>query len=54
VITDSGVADLSVQWLEQAGVKVIVVEPEAPPARDCIALAGAQFGLNGTMCTMLT
>jgi DeoR family ulaG and ulaABCDEF operon transcriptional repressor len=53
VITDSGVADLSVQWLEQAGVKVIVVEPEAPPARDCIALDGAQFGLNATMCAML-
>ena len=27
VITDSGVSDLSVQWLEQAGVEVIVVPP---------------------------
>ena len=53
VITDSGVADLSVQWLEQAGVKVIVVEPETPPAQDCIALDGAQLGLHGTMCAML-
>ncbi|MFL6635130.1 MAG: hypothetical protein ACJ8HJ_22730, partial [Massilia sp.] len=53
VITDSDVADLSVQWLEQAGVKVIVVAPQMPPARDCIALDGAQFGLSGTMCAML-
>jgi DeoR family ulaG and ulaABCDEF operon transcriptional repressor len=42
-----------VQWLEQAGVRVIVVEPQAPPARDCIALDGVHFGLRETMCTML-
>jgi DeoR family ulaG and ulaABCDEF operon transcriptional repressor len=27
VITDTGVSDLSVQWLEQAGIEVIVVPP---------------------------
>lgn len=28
VITDTGVSDLSVQWLEQAGIEVIVVTPD--------------------------
>jgi DeoR family ulaG and ulaABCDEF operon transcriptional repressor len=53
VITDSDVADLSVQWLEQAGVKVIVVAPQMPPQQHCIALDGARLGLQGAMCTML-
>lgn len=31
VITDSGVDVLALRWLEQAGVRVIVVAPETPP-----------------------
>ena len=31
VITDTGVSDGAVQMLEQAGVKVVIVEPESPP-----------------------
>jgi len=31
VITDTGVADGTVQMLEQAGVKAVIVEPESPP-----------------------
>jgi DeoR family ulaG and ulaABCDEF operon transcriptional repressor len=53
VITDSDVDDVSVQWLEQAGVKVIVVAPQMPPERHCIALDGARLGLHGAMCAML-
>lgn len=38
VITDTGVSDASVQWLEQAGVRVVTVEPEtAPPWQDLVA-----------------
>ncbi len=32
VITDTDVGDLAVQWLEQAGIRVITVVPEVPPA----------------------
>jgi DeoR family ulaG and ulaABCDEF operon transcriptional repressor len=33
VITDTGVSDSAVQLLEQAGIKVVTVEPEAMPAQ---------------------
>jgi DeoR family ulaG and ulaABCDEF operon transcriptional repressor len=33
VITDTGVTEKTVQWLEQAGVKVVVVAPEAMPRK---------------------
>jgi len=43
VVTDSGVSDLSVQWLEQAGIEVIVVPPEG---------AGPQGrGARPSLCT---
>ena len=43
VITDTGVSDLSVQWLEQAGIEVIVVPP------DSAALQGR--GCKPSLCT---
>jgi DeoR family ulaG and ulaABCDEF operon transcriptional repressor len=45
VITDTGVTDLAVQWLEQAGIRVIVVQPEAPPVRR--ELSPAETHLDG-------
>lgn len=43
VVTDSGVSALSVQWLEQAGIEVIVVPPEG---------AGPQGrGARPSLCT---
>ena len=44
VVTDSGVSDLSVQWLEQAGIEVIVV----PPADAALQGKGCKPSLRTT------
>jgi len=47
VITDTGVDDISVQWLEQAGIKVIKVAPEPVPAGLGDALTASPFDAGG-------
>ena len=47
VITDTGVDDISVQWLEQAGIKVIKVAPEPVPAGLGDALTASPFDGGG-------
>jgi len=47
VITDTGVDDISVQWLEQAGIRVVKVAPEPLPAGFGDALAVSSFDGRG-------
>jgi DeoR family ulaG and ulaABCDEF operon transcriptional repressor len=47
VITDTGVDDVSVQWLEQAGIEVIKVAPEPLPRGFGAALAVSSFDPQG-------
>ncbi|RVU43937.1 DeoR/GlpR family DNA-binding transcription regulator [Rubrivivax rivuli] len=45
VITDTGVPDAAVQWLERQGVRVVAVAPEAVPA-DPMPVVGAEAAVH--------